>query len=105
MRRSSGSTIYSDIILLQTVAASQTTVTVYPSPVRTVANVTVRIDKDLRVAFSIFDAQAKLVSSGSADMLAGENVLSLDLEKLSLGYYFIRVQFPDETKTVWFMKE
>ncbi len=63
-------------------------VSLFPNPAASVASVRYQSDMDGQVMLSVYDLTGRVVFEQNADVVAGTNVLQLDLSNLDNGQYF-----------------
>jgi len=78
---------------------------IYPVPVSTVLNFTIKAIDNGNVEVAIFDNAGRSVLTESVSITAGEKKLSYNVESFSAGVYHIRVISNTSTSSVKFIKE
>jgi len=106
MTTRSGEIIYSNIAVAQVGNSSNGILIIYPSPATSKATVLIRADKSQIISYSIFDTRGMQLLSGTAAVVGGLNMVSLNLRGLPAGDYFIKMTMAEgKLKTGRFMKE
>ncbi|MBI1193406.1 MAG: T9SS type A sorting domain-containing protein [Bacteroidetes bacterium] len=71
-------------------AMAEGQVSLFPNPAASVASVRYQSDMDGQVLLSVYDLTGRVVFEQQADVVAGTNMLQLDLSNLDNGQYFFR---------------
>lgn len=75
-------------------------VSVYPNPVKNVANVTFDLVDDAAVSVSLLDAAGKQHSIQQLQGIKGANITKIDMSKMATGTYTLKVQTATEIKVL-----
>lgn len=70
-------------------------VKLYPNPTNGVLNLELNSQSDMQVEIAIQDVMGRISSRSSKSLSIGENYFSMDLNDLSSGIYFIRIESND----------
>ena len=88
----------------ETPAVVETTVSLYPNPVKGVATVSFNATENAEASYQVFDLTGRLVKSQSIGKVAeGANEFSISTENLSTGSYILRLNHGGNTSCVKFM--
>ena len=79
-------------------------VSVYPNPIKNVANISVDVLKDADVAISIADASGKQLQNIQLKAIKGLNTTKINMANLAAGSYLLKVQAGTEVKTIPLVK-
>lgn len=85
--------------------AGSADIAVYPNPVRNVLNVRINADKADRATLALTDISGKLVLTRSVQIVAGPNLVPVQVNSLSAGTYFIKITLSDDVVTSKFNKQ
>ncbi|MBL7882605.1 MAG: PKD domain-containing protein [Bacteroidia bacterium] len=62
----------------------------YPNPSKDVLNITINTEQSEKIMYSIKDVVGKTVAENNIELVKGENLFSINNEKLTNGFYFIQ---------------
>ncbi len=77
----------------------------YPNPVTNKLNIVIHATQRENVNWRIIDATGRIISGQSEQLSAGDNQLTIDVNKLAKGVYFISVDGIGATKRMQFVKQ
>jgi hypothetical protein len=61
----------------------------WPNPVATTVWITITVDKDTKATTRIYDSKGDLISTRQDNVVAGKNILTIDVRDLPAGNYYI----------------
>jgi ELWxxDGT repeat protein len=94
---------YSKIVTL-TKENNASSVTIYPNPASTMLNLAIKARQKEKINYNIFDNAGRKVMQQSVQVYAGFNNLSLDINKLAAGVYYIKLSGIALDKRLQFVK-
>ncbi|MGC4101092.1 T9SS type A sorting domain-containing protein [Ferruginibacter sp.] len=85
-----GNISYSDILKLRNTSAA-VLFSVYPNPAKTTASMSLAVTKAVKAEYRITDESGRLVFQDNKQFAAGTTVITLPIEKLAAGVYYLQV--------------
>lgn len=80
-------------------------IAVYPNPTNGELNVSFSIQNDEKTTISIQDVSGKIIQAHLINAINGENVVSIDTQKMGAGIYFMQISVNGTVKTKKFIVE
>jgi hypothetical protein len=82
---------FTGLIGINEVSTSPTNLSVYPNPAQNLLNVSFTLQNQENVKLELVDVTGKLIREVNPSVMQGDNTLSMDLEGIDNGIYFIRL--------------
>jgi hypothetical protein len=95
---------YSRIIALP-VNSNKAIVILYPNPANTELNISMSNSETEKIKYQLIDANGRILKEGVKQLSAGANSLSIDVNKLSSGVYYLMINGNIIHKQLQFVKE
>jgi hypothetical protein len=80
-------------------AASENNLSVYPNPGASFVNISFIMENPANVKLQLVDVSGKLIRKINPSVMKGENVLTMDLEGIENGIYFLRLETATAVET------
>lgn len=90
-------------IISQDMPELQANISVYPNPVRNVANIEYTLDSQTDIIISVFDINGRMVAQENLNRMAGTHQYKLDCSTLPGGMYVVSVQAGKTVETSKFI--
>lgn len=95
---------YSGLVVPETPAVTETTVEMYPNPVREQASVSFEMEADGNVSYQVYDLMGRMVMSQNMGRFAqGKQQININTSELSAGSYILRLSQGASSATVKFL--
>jgi ELWxxDGT repeat protein len=95
---------HSSILLLQ-LAKSSSNLLLYPNPVRQTLQMTISTSMSERIQVNIYDQSGRKLQHQQQPLLAGSNALSLDVQSLPAGTYYLELKGAGVNEQKMFIKQ
>jgi len=95
---------YSKVITIAIVAAGNIDINLYPNPAASKINLTINTPRKEKIDYRIFDNAGRIVKRETNQVVAGTNLLSIDINKLPAGVYHINLKSISVSKNLQFVK-
>jgi Secretion system C-terminal sorting domain len=84
--------------------AQNEAITIFPNPVTSILNIDFNSSINCKLELYLYDALGKVLSTKSVFATIGNNIYSIDMEKLATGNYALQVVIAKNTKTFKIVK-
>ena len=99
-----GQFVYSKIITLS-LANENMVVSLYPNPVNNELNLSISSPQRDNIQLKIIDASGKMINQQTKQLTTGSNSLTIDVNKIATGVYYLSIQGNGVNKWMQFVKE
>jgi hypothetical protein len=78
---------------------------VYPNPVVSQANLTIRLSQSANTSFSLLDNSGKLIRKWKQDLQAGSTAMTISMEGLAAGLYYLELKGSNSQQRIKLIKQ
>lgn len=100
-----GKFVYSNTIFLKNEVKTVDIISIYPNPVKTILNISLRSTANLKAEIIIADKTGRIVMQYSQVIQQGKNILSADVRSLAKGIYTLQVKTSEGLLTRKLLKD